>query len=252
MRLSIVSVLLVGAAAAFVLSESSCKSSSSNPVNPTDTTKKEVTTFGFKVGATYQFLWFQVNDSSHTIDSTQKLVFERIVATGLTYDGKTGVVMAIDSIVPLHTTGITFDTVYYWTDGRALAQYGFVASLVKVFSNGLLSVTPKWNTLVDTLPFWTTDTTTAMFGTVLAQETTTAVDQGVQHDSLAGKNLRVRAAEHSGKVIIPFGTVNFPFSVSCSYDPTAVLLMVAAAVDVPGFGYRVPQTQRVLVTYALP
>lgn len=243
--MKLLTILAITALAAFV----ACKSDSNTVVPPST---QDV--FGFKTGGYFEFQDFEVDTATNkVIDGTMTLIHARIVETGMSMYGKSDVAMIRDSVFNFGGDTLLFvDTAYVVAEanGTRLSQYGFVADLVKRYSNGALLITPKWNMLVatDTTAFWTTDTSSAAvpgFGT--AFETLQGSNQGKGTYHLNNVGYSSGVAFHTGALTVGAMGAPIKMSVQAIFNPTIVASVITQPATLITF--KINQHQRILTSF---
>jgi len=216
---------LVGAATFFA-----CSNSGNGPTGGNGNTIPGGT-FAFKAGNTFHFDEWSLDSNSNRIPVTHELIRQVIVDTAMTYQGKTGVAMAIDTVTDTSGNFISNDTTYYYTDGQAISVYGFISRIIYQYSNGAASVSPKWNMMVDAgnTTGWLTDTTTANVSGVNGTEQTNGKDTGNVYITIAGNSLTADHAVHHGTISAGIlGSTQILLNVYAVYSPTVIASMIAS------------------------
>lgn len=112
------------------------------------------TTFAFAVGDDFQYQQYTIDSTGAETPTT---TMHEYIASTLSIYGKSNVFLAIDSTFTAGALS-SVDTVYYYTDGISVSQYGLVSSyenstlgaFVSLLGTGsAVTLDPQWNMLID-------------------------------------------------------------------------------------------------------
>ena len=222
-----------------------CASPTNNGNPPTDTK-----VFTIKSGAFFQYLDYTADSTTHLRDSAPATIIRRhIVSVGLNVFAKTNVAMVIDSFFTEDSVAKAgVDTTYFVVEsnGKRFSQYGFVASLVKQYSNGIVAINPHWNLLVALdLSTWTTDKTDTVISfagnSVPVLETTNGTNLDTSSVVISGASHLSGRGKHTGTADAPKFSLSIPisFTVDAMFDPTMMASIVTKATS--GGGAAIPK-----------
>lgn len=225
-------------------------SSPTNGGNPPADTK----IFAIKSGAFFQYLDYTADSTTHLRDTAPATIIRRhVVSIGLNVFAKTNVAMAIDSFfTEAMVPKAQLDTTYFVVEGagKRISQYGFVASLVKQFSNNAIAINPHWNMLVALdLPTWTTDVTDTMISIAQVAETTTGKNLDTTTIAVNATSYLGGRGQHTGSAAVSaLGlTVPISFTVDAIFDPTVIAAIVTKATSVGTT--HIPEHHRTLTAF---
>lgn len=210
-----------------------CSSSNNNPTSSNTGNG----TFTFAVGDTFHFSQWKTDANNKAIPTTHVLIKEVVVKSGVTIGGQSNVYMAIDTTTDTTGRFITYDTVYYYTDGTSISVYGLIAKLIYQYSNGGISVPPKWNKMIDAgnTGGWLTDTTTATISGITGTEQTNGKDTGMATIQVGSTAMNADEAVHHGTISAGIaGTAQILLYAYATYTPTVIARYVAASTTFAG------------------
>ncbi|HET7153134.1 MAG TPA: hypothetical protein VFJ29_05155, partial [Candidatus Kapabacteria bacterium] len=198
------------------------------------------TTFAFVVGDTFYFDQWQLDANGNKIAATHEKLRQIIASTGLQYQGKSGVTMAIDSVTDTTGQGISADTTYYSTEGSSISVYGLVAKLVAQYSNNQVVITPVWNKMIDVgnTSGWLTDSTATTYSGYPATEVIHGKDTGNVNITVGANTLTTDYAIHHGSVTVSIASAPITLHVYASTNPSVLVKSVADPTKVLGTPYN--------------
>lgn len=200
-----------------VLGVVSC-SDDDTPTTPTPTTKEHA--FTAKKGDYATYTSYRLDENDEIVTTTASYSSRTVLQTGLTYEGQTDVIMAVDTTFQFGSTTEVerVDTLYYRTDNGSLYIYNFAqtfASLIPTSSTIQVEAIAGWAKVADLKNNASTFNETIKIK-LMGFEIPVAIagqNKGKQTVQIGGKSYTAFHQELTGTGTVLTSTVSIPFTV---------------------------------------
>lgn len=195
-----------------------CSSDDDNPTTPTPTTKEHA--FTAKKGDYATYTSYRLDENDEIVTTTASYSSRTVLQTGLTYQGQSDVIMAVDTTFMFGSTTEVerVDTLYYRTDNGSLYIYNFAqtfASLIPTGASIQIEAIAGWAKVADLRDNASSFNETIkikIFG-VEIPVAMAGQNKGKQTIQAGGKSYTAFHQELTGTGTVITSTVSIPFTV---------------------------------------